>query len=292
MMETTKAQLLTRKICLVTGASRGIGYETAAGLAQLGAHVIIVSQNYERAQHAQQRITTEFGEGAARFYVADLSAQAQVDQLAQHIISDYGQLDVLVNNVGGWFRKYQESADGIEMTFALNHLSYFLLTGRLLPLLQKSSPARIINVSSDAHRQAKDIQFEDIQFKRKYRVFSAYAQSKLANVLFTYELARRLEGTNLTVNALHPGFVKTNLYRHFGLMTPLVNLLADLIGKNAVEGAQTSIYLASSPEVAGVTGKYFSDCEPQDSSPATYDLSQAQRLWDLSEEMTGFNYPI
>jgi len=292
MMETTKTQLLAGKICLVTGASRGIGYETAAGLARLGAHVIIVSQNHERAQVAQQRITAEFGEDAARFYVADLSVQAQVNQVAQDILRDYNRLDVLVNNVGGWFNKYQESADGIEMTFALNHLSYFLLTGRLLPLLQKSSPARIINVSSNAHRQAKGIQFEDIQYQQKYRVFSAYAQSKLANVLFTYELAQRLEGTDLTVNALHPGFVKTELYRHFGFMTPLVNLLADLFGKNSVEGAQTSIYLASSPEVAGITGKYFSDCEPQDSSPVSYDLSQAKKLWEISEEMTGFRFSI
>ena len=291
-METTKTQLLSEKICLVTGSSRGIGYETAAGLAGLGAHVIIVSQNHERAKDAQHRITAEFGEDAARFYVADLSVQAQVDQLTQNIIQDYSRLDVLINNVGGWFSKYQESADGIEMTFALNHLSYFTLTGRLLPLLQKNSPARIINVSSDAHRQAKGIQFEDIQFQHKYRVFSAYAHSKLANVLFTYELARRLKGTDLTINALHPGFVKTQLYRNFGLMTPLVNLLADLFGKNAVEGAQTSIYLASSPEVAGITGKYFSDCEPQDSSPASYDVSQAKRLWELSEEMTGFTYLI
>ncbi|MBW6467374.1 MAG: SDR family oxidoreductase [Brevefilum sp.] len=291
-METTNTQLLAGKICLVTGASRGIGYETAAGLARLGAHVIIVSQSHERAMDAQQRINAELGKDAARYYVADLSVQAQVNQLAQDITHDYNRLDVLVNNVGGWFRKYNESADGIEMTFALNHLSYFLLTGRLLPLLQQGSPARIINVSSDAHRQPKGIRFDDIHFKQQYRVFSAYAQSKLANVLFTYELARRLEGTDLTVNAIHPGFVKSQLYRHFGLMTPLVNLLADLFGKNAVEGAQTSIYLASSPEVAGITGKYFSDCEPQDSSPASYDISQAKQLWELSEEMTGFTYSI
>jgi NAD(P)-dependent dehydrogenase (short-subunit alcohol dehydrogenase family) len=289
MMETTETRLLCDKIYLVTGASRGIGYETAASLARLGAHVIIVSQDRGRGQDAQQRITAEYGEDAARFYVADLSVQAQVNLLAKDIARDYRHLDVLINNVGGWFSKYQESADGIEMTFALNHLSYFLLTCRLLPLLQKSPQARIINVSSDAHRQPKGIQFEDIQFKRKYRVFSAYAQSKLANVLFTYELARRLEGTALSVNALHPGFVKTQLYRHFGLMTPLVNLLADVFGKNAVEGAQTSIYLASSPEVAGITGKYFSECEPQDTSPASYDLSQAKRLWEISEEMTGFS---
>jgi retinol dehydrogenase 12 len=292
MMETTETKILTGKICLVTGASRGIGYETAAGLARLGAHVIIVSQDRTRAQDAQQRITAEYGKDAARIYVADLSVHSQVNQLAQDIANDYCHLDVLINNVGGWFSKYQESADGIEMTFALNHLSYFLLTGRLLPLLQKSAQARIINVSSDAHRQPIGIHFSDIQFQQKYRVFSAYAHSKLANVLFTYELARRLGGTALSVNALHPGFVRTQLYRHFGLMTPLVNLLADVFGKNAVEGAQTSIYLASSPDTAGITGKYFSECEPQESSPASYDRSQAKRLWEISEEMTGLSYSI
>jgi NAD(P)-dependent dehydrogenase (short-subunit alcohol dehydrogenase family) len=291
-MQTSQQQTLAGKICLVTGASRGIGYETAAGLARMGAHVILVSHVDERLQEAKDRITAESGPDAVRAYVADLSIQAEIHQLADEIIKDYDQLDILINNVGGWFSKFEKSADGIEMTFSLNHLSYFLLTGRLLPLLQNSTHARIINVSSDAHRQPRGMQFDDLQFTRRYRTFAVYAQSKLANVLFTYELARRLEGENLTVSVLHPGLVKTELYRHFGMMAPIVKLIANLFGKDEVEGAQTPIYLASSPEVADITGKYFIDCEQRESSPASYNQAQAQRLWEVSEEMTGFTYSL
>ncbi len=291
-MNTAQYHDLSGKTCLITGSSRGIGYETAFDLARIGAHVIIVSHNLKRSKEVHQRITKEFGEQSARYYVADLSVQDQIHQLADDILRDYDQLDVLVNNVGGWYQKFEQSADGIEMTLALNHLSYFLLTGRLLPLLEKSTPARIINVSSDAHRQVKSIQFDDLQFQRRYRAFAVYAHSKLANVLFTYELDRRLNGSGITVNALHPGFVKSGLYRHFGIITPIVNLLASVFGKSAEQGAETSIYLASSPEVADVSGEYFVDCEPQESSPASYDEAQAKRLWAASEELTGFTYRI
>lgn len=282
---------LQGKTILVTGSSRGIGYQTAAGLASLGAHVIIVSHNTQRIRKAHERLIAQFGEHAARAYVADLSHQADIHRFADEILRDYDHLDVLVNNVGGWFSKYQESADGIEMTFALNHLSFFLLTGRLLDLLHNGTPARIVNVSSDAHRAAKRIRFDDVQFNQGYRVFSAYAHSKLANVMFTYELARRLQGTAVSVNALHPGFVKSELYRHFGMVTPFVNFLAGLFGKSEEEGAQTPIYLASAPEVDGISGQYYAEKEPVKSSPISYDTSQASRLWGISEEMTGFSYP-
>lgn len=291
-MNTSQKENLQGKTCLVTGGSRGIGFETAAGLARMGAHVILVSHVEERLITAQERISAESGPEAARYYVADLSVQDEIHQLADTVQRDYEQLDVLINNVGGWYKTYQESVDGIEMTFALNHLSYFLLTGRLLPLLQKSKHARIINVSSDAHQQPKGIRFEDIQFQKRYRTFAAYAHSKLANVLFTYELARRLTGTNLTVNVLHPGLVETELYRDFGIFTPVIKLIAKLFGKSETEGAQTPIYLASAPEVANTTGKYFIDGETRKSSPISYDQSQAQRLWEVSEEMTGFTYPL
>ncbi len=292
-MKSPQNQQMQGKNILVTGASRGIGFETAAGLARMGGHVILVSHVEERLQQAQEKITAESGADAARYYVADLSVQADIHQLADQILSDYDQLDVLINNVGGWFSKFTKSADGIEKTFALNHLSYFLLTGRLLPLLQKSAPARIINVSSDAHQQAREgMQFDDLQFQKRYRTFSVYAHSKLANILFTYELARRLEGTELTVNAVHPGLVKTELYRNFGVMSSLVKGFAKLFGKDEEEGAQTPIYLASDPEVAEISGKYFFECEQRKSSPVSYDESQAQRLWEVSEEMTGFNYPL
>lgn len=291
-MQTEHNQILQDKTCLVTGASRGIGFETAAELARMGAHVILVSHVEERLIKAKDHINAESGAGAVRYYVADLSVQDEIHQLADQIQRDYDQLGVLINNVGGWFSTYQESADGIEMTFALNHLSYYLLTGRLLPLLQKSSSARIINVSSDAHQQTRGIRFEDIQFQNRYRTFAVYSHSKLANVLFTYELARLLDDTELTVNALHPGFVKSELYRHGGFVTSLFKLIANLFGKSEAEGAQTPIYLASDPEVGDITGKYFVDCEPRKSSPASYDEAQARRLWEVSEEMTGFTYPI
>lgn len=254
--------------------------------------MIIASHNAERCQKAVDRLQADYGTDAAHYYVADLSVQGQIRQLAAEIQQDYNKLDVLVNNAGAWYSKPQQSADGIEMTFALNHLSYFLLTGLLLPLLKKSDSARIINVSSDAHRQAKGIQFEDIGFQQRYQPFAVYAHSKLANVLFTYQLARRLENTQITANALHPGFVKTELYRHFGIVTPLVRSLAGLLGKSAEQGAQTPIYLASSPEVAGISGKYFAECEPRESSPVSYQNYQAQQLWQVSEEMTGFRYSI
>jgi len=284
-------QDMSGKICLITGSSRGIGYETAAELARRGAHVIVVSHNQERTEAAVVRIKAESGEDAAHYYVADLSVQDQIHKLAEAVQRDYDHLDVLINNVGGWFRQFERSADGIEMTFALNHLSYFLLTGLLLPMLNKSAPARIVNVASDAHRQARGIQFDDIQYQQRYRPYAVYAQSKLANLLFTYELARRLESKQPTVNALHPGFVKSQLYRHFGIITPIVNFFAGLVGKNEKEGAQTSIYLASSPEVSDVTGKYFDECKPRKSSPASYDQSQAEHLWQVSEDLTGFSYP-
>lgn len=280
------------KNCLITGSSRGIGFYTALGLARKGAHVIVVSHNRERSQAAADKINQAVGEGSARYYVADLSSQAEIRALADKIKGNYDHLDVLVNNVGGWFTSYQESPDGIEMTFALNHLSYFLLTGLLLDLLLAAQSARIVNVSSYAHRQLETIQFEDLQFKTKFKTLGAYAQSKLANLLFTYALAERLSEQNITVNALHPGFISSELYRHYTLLRPVILLLTKLFGKNEQQGAQTSIYLASAPEVAGVTGKYFSDQQEAESSPGSHDPEAAEKLWEISEKMTGFTYPV
>ena len=280
------------KNCLITGSSRGIGFYTALGLARKGAHVIVVSHNRERSQAAADKINQAAGAGSARYYVADLSSQAEIRALADKIKGDYDHLDVLVNNVGGWFTGYQESPDGIEMTFALNHLSYFLLTGLLLDLLLAAQSARIVNVSSYAHRQLETIQFEDLQFKTKFKTLGAYAQSKLANLLFTYALAERLSEQNITVNALHPGFISSELYRHYTFLRPVILLLTKLFGKNEQQGAQTSIYLASAPEVAGVTGKYFSDQQEAESSPGSHDPEAAEKLWEISEKMTGFTYPV
>jgi NAD(P)-dependent dehydrogenase (short-subunit alcohol dehydrogenase family) len=291
-LNQTNRSRINGKICLITGSSRGIGFYTALGLANKGAHVIHVSHNRENVIQAHKIITQSYGEDSACFYVADLSSQSNIIQLASQIKKDYKSLDVLINNVGGWFPKLRESKDGIEMTFALNHLSYYLLTGLLFDLLQQSSYARIINVSSDAHKSLNGIKFDDIQFKSKYRAFPAYAQSKLANILFIYELDQRLKRSNITVNALHPGLVNSKLYRHYGVITPIIEFINSIIGKSSEEGAETSLYLATSSEVAGVSGKYFKEKLPIQSSPASYDKEAAKRLWRISEEMTGFSYLI
>lgn len=196
-----------------------------------------------------------------------------------------------MNNAGSFFMSRQESVDGIEMTFALNHLGYFLLTNLLLDTLEASAPARIVNVSSAAHERAQ-IDFEDLQGRQKYSGWQAYGQSKLANVLFTYELARRLEGTGVTVNALHPGFVATNLGAGtYGLIGRLFKKLVNLRGVSPEEGARTSIYLATSSEVEGVTRKYFVEQKAVPSSEASYDEATARRLWQVSAELTGLSVP-
>ena len=280
------------KTILVTGSSRGIGFYTAKGLAEMGAHEIITSHNETHCQNAVEEIRSSAGEEAARYYAADLSIQDEVRGLAEKIQHDYQQLDVLVNNVGTWSSIYQESADGIERTFALNHLSYFLLTGLLLETLRNSTKARIVNVASDAHHGVNRIHYEDIGFKEGYRPFRVYAQSKLANIMFTYELASRLEGSGVTANVLHPGSVASKLYRDFGFLEPLILLWIRLAGKTPQEGAETPIYLASSSEVTDVNGKYFADKKQKRSSEASYDQEAWERLWQLSEEMTSFTYPF
>lgn len=283
---------VANKNILITGSSRGIGFYTALGLAERGAHVIIVSHDEEHCKEAVLEINETYGEGSARYYVADLSSQSQIRDLTEKVKGDYDKLDVLINNVGAWFSRYQESEDGIEKTFALNHLSYFLLTGLLLELIKKSMPARIINVASNAHKGVDRIHFEDIGFNEGYRPFQTYAQSKLANIMFTYDLAERLESSEITVNVLHPGSVASKLYRNFGILEPLINLWIKFTGKTSEEGAETSIYLASSDEVSDITGKYFVDKELVRSSKVSYEKDQWKRLWEISEKMTGFDFPV
>ena len=286
-----KPEMMQNIIALVTGSSRGIGFYTAKGLAQMDAQVIIVSHHQERCETAVKTIKKETGNNQVRYYVADLSSLDEIQKLAKKVNQDYQRLDVLVNNVGGWYRTRQITVDGIELTFALNHLSYFLLTGLLFELLQKSANARIINVTSDAHRTAMGINFNDLQFTNRYRSFGAYAQSKLANLLFTYDLAERLSNKPITINAVHPGMVRSEFYRDFGVIGKVINLFISLFGKNSQEGAETPIYLAISPEIEDVTGKYFIDKQENKSSADSYHKTTADRLWKISEEMTGFKYP-
>jgi NAD(P)-dependent dehydrogenase (short-subunit alcohol dehydrogenase family) len=273
------------KVCMVTGATSGVGLVTAQALAHQGATLIVVGRNPERGAATVSRIQHETGNSAVELISADLSAQAQVRRLASEVQRRFTRLDVLINNAGALFLRRQLSPDGLEMTFALNHLAYFLLTNLLLDHLKASPAARIVNVSSEAHRGAR-LDFADLQGQHRYRGWRAYARSKLANILFTYALARRLEGTSVVANALHPGFVATNFGRNNRGITAVFFRIAQLAAISPEQGAQTIIYLASSPEVKGITGAYFVKKKAVRSSQISYDRSAADRLWQVSAGLT------
>ena len=272
---------------LITGGTGGIGRATAEGLAGAGARVAITGRDLARTRAAAAEIAATTGNAAVDAYAADLSSQAEVRRLADEILRAYPRLDVLVNNAGGFWSHRHLTADGLEHTFALNHLAPFLLTNLLLDRLIASAPARVVTVSSGAQAMGQ-INFEDLQGQRAYSGQRAYNQSKLANVMFTYELARRLSGTGVTATVLHPGVVRTA----FGAEDPspfwkvFIPLTRPFM-KTPAEGAQTSIYLASSPKVAGVTGTYFANRRPKSSNKASYDTTAAARLWEVSAELTG-----
>ncbi len=287
MAETTADGAMTGKTCLVTGATSGIGEVAARELARLGAAVIVVGRSAQRCAATLGRIREATGSDAVDWIVADLSAQSEVRRLADEVRSRCRRLDVLLNNAGGMFLERREGPDGIELTFALNHLSYFLLTNELLPLL-KASARRGSSTWRRTRHQGGSIAFDDIQRRGRYTGWGAYQQSKLANILFTYELARRLEGSGVTANTLHPGFVRTRFFADFGGWVGFVTKLgARLIAIDPDAGARTSVYLASSPEVEGVSGQYFVKCRPAQSSPRSHDRAAAERLWRVSEELTG-----
>lgn len=277
---------LVGKSALVTGATSGIGFHTALGLARDGADMILGGRDETRAREAAEAIQRDYDGQQIDYLVADLSSMAGVQRFAEEYLDQYSRLDILVNNVGGFYLTRQISEDGFEMTFALNHLSYFLLTELLRDLLVASAPARVVNVSSVAHRNSR-INFDDPQMTHRYWGITAYGQSKLANVLFTYELAHRLVDTGVTVNALHPGLVRTGLgTKHiYRLLIPFV-WLGLRMGMSPEDGAKTSLLLASSPELEGVTGKYYSTGREVRTSKSSYDKTTAERLWDLSEELT------
>jgi NAD(P)-dependent dehydrogenase (short-subunit alcohol dehydrogenase family) len=276
---------MSGKICLVTGATNGIGKAAAQALAQMGATVVIVGRNAPKTAKLVEEIRATSGNQNVDFLLADLSSQQEVRRLAEEFKSKYSHLHVLLNNAGGTFTTRQLSVDGIEMTFALNHLAYFLLTNLLLETLKASAPARIINVSSDAHSGGK-IEFDNLQGERSYSSFGPYGNSKLANILFTTELACRLEGTGVTVNALHPGLTSTGFGKNNpGLLMKIMGVVIPLVGRSPEKGAETSIYLASSPEVQGITGKYFVDCKVTQPAPQAADSATARKLWDVSAEM-------
>ena len=271
---------------MITGGSDGIGYVAARELARMGATVVIAGRNNTKTAAAVARIIGETGNRDVRYLLADLSSQGDVRRLADQVKQQIPSLDVLVNNAGAIFLSNRRSVDGIEMTFALNHLGYFLLTTLLLDLLKASTPARIINVSSSSHFSAGNFRLEDLPKPGSNSGYRAYGRSKLCNILFTYELARRLEGSGVTANALHPGLVRTNIARNNGLLGRVVNFFIGTRGVDAVKGAETLNYLATSPEVAGTTGKFFVDCRAVPSSALSYDGGLASDLWELSERLT------
>ena len=275
------------KICLITGATSGIGKATAVQLAELGATLVLVGRNPEKTTATVEQIREQTGNQEIHCFIADLSSLQAIRQLADDFKAHHQRLDVLINNAGALMLSRQETVDGIEMTFALNHLSYFLLTNLLLDVLKSSSPSRIVNVSSDSHLNAH-LDFEDLQIQKRYRGAKAYGRSKLANLLFTYELARRLEGTGVTVNGLHPGLVATGfMATNNGLRGRIYNFFVRRVGRSVAKGARTVTYLAASSDVEGVTAGYFVDEGVVDSSPASYDKDDSLRLWQISEELTG-----
>ena len=287
-MDQSKA--ITGKTCVVTGANSGIGKETALGLARMGARVILVCRNPEKGQVALEEIRRESGSSDLELMMADMSSQASVRALAEQIRQKCPRLDVLINNAGGGSPGHARSADGIEMVLATNHLGAALLTLLLLDLLKASAPSRMINVSSEAQRRAR-LDMNDLQFEtRKYSGFAAYGQSKLLMNAFTFELARRLEGTGVTANCLHPGVVATNIW---GANPPLILKLIIAVVKpfmlNSKQGAEVSLYLASSPDVAQVSGKYFVKCKPAESNPLSRDPKVAAEIWQWTQKMIGTN---
>jgi NAD(P)-dependent dehydrogenase (short-subunit alcohol dehydrogenase family) len=275
---------MNNPICLVTGATNGIGLETARLLAARGASVVLVGRSRERCETVSHALNQQIGHGPVDYLVADLLSQAEIRQLAEIFKQRYDRLDVLINNAGAHFVKRQETVDGLENTFALNHLACFLLTGLLLDRLKASAPARIVNVASAAHVGIR-LDFDDLQSTHDYADWPAYKRSKLANVLFTYELARRLNGTGVTANALHPGLVRSGFWAgdRFGLKQRLRYALRAI---SPAKAARYVVYLATSPEVEGVTGRYFDRGRLAESSPESYDEDAARRLWDVSAQLT------
>jgi NAD(P)-dependent dehydrogenase (short-subunit alcohol dehydrogenase family) len=283
---------MTGKTVIVTGANSGIGLETAVALARAGATTVLIARDPRRGEAAVDTVRTRSGRDDVDLVLFDLASLASVRSGAAALLERCPRIDVLVNNAGLVLSRRQETEDGLEATFAINHLGPFLLTGLLLDRIKQSAPARIVNVSSTAHKGARrGLNFDDLQSQRRYRGMSVYSKSKLANIYFTTELGRRLAGTGVTANCLHPGTVATGYARDgdaSGLLAFGVRVIKPFV-LTAEQGARTSIYLASSPEVADVTGRYFVKCRARRPSKVARESDAARRLWDVSEQLAGLS---
>lgn len=279
------------KTCIVTGATSGIGHATAIGLARAGAELGLVCRDPARAEATVRAIHDETGSTAVEVFLADLSSQAAIRRVAPAILERYPKIHLLVNNAGVVNLRREVTVDGIEQTFAVNHLGYFLLTMLLLDRLRDSAPARIVNVGSDAHKFVSGINFDDVGFGDGYKAMKVYGHSKLANLLFTQELARRLDGTGVTVNCVHPGAVATALGKNNGKVATLLIRALKPFFRTPERGAATTLYVATSPALERVTGRYFANCREAPPSAAGIDRAAAQRLWDLSAHLTGLDAP-
>jgi NAD(P)-dependent dehydrogenase (short-subunit alcohol dehydrogenase family) len=276
---------MTDSVVIVTGASNGIGRSTALGLARLGATVVMVCRSRERGEAAMRWISDLAGDVTLDLLVADLSSQRQIRALAVDFLEKYDRLDVLINNAGVLRGHRSVTEDGLETTFAVNHLAYFLLTSLLLERLAESLSARVVNVASIAHKWGK-LDWDNLQGERRYGAARAYARSKLANIVFTYELARRLESTGVTANCLDPGAIRSGLGKGGGGLVPRYWRLRQRFLASESKGAETPIYLASSDDVADVSGGYWANRKRQQSSKRSYDQNDASRLWEVSEQLT------
>ncbi len=278
---------LKGKTCVVTGATSGIGEATARNLASRGATLGLVCRDLAKGERTVECIRAQTPEAPLRLFRADLESQADIRRVAGELAEAYPQIHLLVNNAGIVNLSYSETVDGIETTFAVNHLAYFLLTNLLLDRLRGSAPARIVNVASDAHKFVRGMNFDDLGHKQKYASMRVYGHSKLANILFTRELARRLDASGVTVNAVHPGAVATGLAGNNGAWAKAVMKVVGLFFKSPDKGAATSLFVATSPEIEGLSGRYFANCKERTPGAAARDDVAAARLWAISEELTG-----
>ena len=279
---------LENKVCLITGATNGIGQESAKALNNMGAEIVFIARNEEKGNFLKQQLKNDSGRDATMI-IANLSSQAEVKRAANEFLALEKPLDILLNNAGIMNRERNETVDGLEEVFSVNHLAYFTLSLMLLDKLKQTENSRVINVASGAHQFVKDMNFDDLQSEKTFKPLQVYGQSKLANILFTKSLSEKLLNSGVTVNCLHPGFVSTGIGSNNKGIWNLLMFLAKPFAKKSNKGAETSIYLCSSPAVKNISGEYFVDCTVEKVSEAANDPKQAEKLWDISVELAGLD---